>query len=252
VTTLLIDGDTVVYRFACGGQKSFDWGNGVVSSHTDLSTAVKRVDSYVELLQERLKGDQIIMALTDPEHNYRKDILPTYKGLRPAEKPIMWADLRAHVQSSYRSYIKPSLEGDDILGILATHPKLVPGKKVIVAIDKDMRTVPALHHNPDTGKSFEVDEPTADYWHLFQTLTGDVVDCYAGCPGIGPVKAERIIGGPDFIRSWGVEPAWRAVVETFEKRGLTAEDALVQARVARILRTTDYDFKAKRPILWRP
>ena len=36
----------------------------------------------------------------------------------------------------------------------------------------------------------------------------------------------------------------------FEKKGLTESDALVQARVARILRASDYDFAAKKPILW--
>jgi DNA polymerase I len=36
------------------------------------------------------------------------------------------------------------------------------------------------------------------------------------------------------------------------KEGLTEDDALLQARLARILRADEYDFKAKRPILWEP
>ena len=45
---------------------------------------------------------------------------------------------------------------------------------------------------------------------------------------------------------------WARVVRTFESRGLTEEDALVQARVARILREGDYDFAERQPILWSP
>jgi DNA polymerase-1 len=41
-------------------------------------------------------------------------------------------------------------------------------------------------------------------------------------------------------------------VEAYAKKNLTADDALVQARVARILRHTDYNFKTKEPILWTP
>ena len=38
----------------------------------------------------------------------------------------------------------------------------------------------------------------------------------------------------------------------FVKAGLDEEAALVQARVSRILRASDFDFKAKQPILWKP
>ena len=45
---------------------------------------------------------------------------------------------------------------------------------------------------------------------------------------------------------------WAAVVATYEKAKLSEGDALTQARVARILRASDYDFKRKEPILWQP
>jgi hypothetical protein len=40
--------------------------------------------------------------------------------------------------------------------------------------------------------------------------------------------------------------------EAYEKKKLTAEDALRNARLARILRWDDWDRKKKEPILWRP
>ena len=39
---------------------------------------------------------------------------------------------------------------------------------------------------------------------------------------------------------------WKAVVETFEEKGMTEEDALQNARLARILTTDDYDSEKKR------
>ena len=41
-------------------------------------------------------------------------------------------------------------------------------------------------------------------------------------------------------------------VETFEEKGLTEEDALINAQLARILTTNDYDHEKKEPILWTP
>ena len=89
---------------------------------------------------------------------------------------------------------------------------------------------------------FEVTQEQADYNHLLQTLTGDSVDGYSGCPGIGPKRAEKILETCD----------WDSVVSAYNKAGLEEQDALVQARVARILRWGEYDKRKKEPILWNP
>ena len=68
---------------------------------------------------------------------------------------------------------------------------------------------------------------------------GDRADNYAGCPGVGDVTARKLLEK---------DCSWDTVVSAFEKVGLSEEDALVQARVARILRNTDY--KGTQVILW--
>jgi len=45
---------------------------------------------------------------------------------------------------------------------------------------------------------------------------------------------------------------WSAVVDAYESKGLTEEDAVMQARMARILRAEDWDFGKKAPRLWCP
>lgn len=75
-----------------------------------------------------------------------------------------------------------------------------------------------------------------------QTMIGDTADNYKGCPGIGIKTAEKL------FNKYGA--TWDTVVKSFKNAGCTEEDALVQARVARILR--DEDFKDGKVKLWTP
>ncbi|WP_211876477.1 hypothetical protein [Plastoroseomonas hellenica] len=128
----------------------------------------------------------------------------------------------------------------------------------MVSIDKDMKTVPGLYVNADKRDLGALDSSVAqaDYWHMYQTLIGDTTDGYTGCPGIGPKKAVAILEPftdreerPGLVDRAG---AWKRIVEVYEKAKLSEAEALVQARVARILRASDYDFKAKAVKLWTP
>lgn len=248
--TLLIDGDCVVYKFACGLQKQFDWGEGVTSQSADADAGRRFIDHYLEELSDLFDGAPIQIALSDPTSNWRIGVLDTYKANRSDfVKPIIWAELRAHMESQFNVRVRPTLEGDDVIGIMATHPSILPGDKVIVGIDKDFKTIPGRHYNPSTREHFAITEPEADWWHLYQTLVGDVVDNYKGCPYVGPVKARRYLGDPG---EFSLETMWSCVEMAFESRGLTPEHALQQAQVARICRHTDYDFNRKRVIPWQP
>lgn len=254
--TLLIDGDTVVYKFACGLQKDIDWGDGVTSHHADSKAGRELVDEYLAGIEREFDGARIVIALSDPQANWRIGVLETYKQNRKDfVRPLLWEELREHLRYRYEVFQRPTLEGDDICGILATHPKIINGEKIVVGIDKDLKTIPGHHYNPNTREHFVITETEADWWHLYQTLVGDVIDNYKGCPYVGPVKAPRIIGTrAQALRdpSWSAASFWPRVVEAFESKGLTSEHALQQAQVARICRHTDYDFNRKKVILWTP
>jgi DNA polymerase-1 len=238
--TLLIDGDVFAYQFACAAEVATHWGDDFWTLHADAKTAKERLDTFLSELKTKLEADHIIIALSDRTRNYfRKQLLPTYKANRDkVRKPIILNELRSHLEANYQSFERPGLEGDDVLGILATSTKIVKGEKVIVTIDKDLKTIPGLHYNtnkPELG-IYSITEDEADYWHLFQTLVGDSSDGYSGCPGIGPKKAETLLFD---------SPTWAAVEQVFQKAGLGSEEAKVQGKMARILRAQDYDFKKK-------
>jgi len=80
-----------------------------------------------------------------------------------------------------------------------------------------------------------------------QSLMGDAVDGYKGCPTVGPKKAEALLG---FAESF--EDMWEIVKNTYVKNGLTELDALIHAQVARILRFGDYNKKTKKINIWTP
>lgn len=254
--TLLIDADVVAYEAAAAKEIAIDWGDGHWTWHVNPDEVKAAVKDKIDQIMSKLDGDEVKLCLTDSVGNFRKSVLPTYKGNRAStKKPLVLMHIKDWMIEELGAYFRPGLEGDDCMGILSTMKS--PGEKIIVSIDKDMKTIPGLFcRNTDNWDIVEVSEDEADFWHMFQTLTGDTTDGYSGCPGIGPKKAEVILNTA--VAEMGIHGGnrsaqlWEAVVKTFEKAGLSEAEALVQARVARILRATDYDFKKKEPILWNP
>lgn len=256
--TLLVDGDAVVFRVAAATSKEIDWGDGIVTKHTDKEAAKGRIAECIHGWLETLKADEAVLAFSDND-NFRKRIFPEYKAHRTDEKPLAYRELVAWAKEEWKSYVRPGLEGDDVLGILATGDKIIKGEKIVVADDKDMKGVPCKLFRPwaGDGSVLSINEAQADYWHLYQTLIGDTADGYPGCPKVGPVKADKVLGEYTLSRSgeaakMNVAEAWGFVLDAFLKAGMTAEYALAMARCARILRRSDYDLNKKEPILWTP
>jgi DNA polymerase I len=157
------------------------------------------------------------------------------------------------MMDAHPHHLIEGLEADDVMGILATTDKY-SDRAVIVSIDKDMRTIPGRHLNPakDT-RIVTVTPDEADYAWMTQTLVGDSSDGYKGCPGVGPVGAYKILPalGRRSEGEW-LKRAWPLVVSAFAGKKLSEDDALMQARMARILRRSDYDKTTKEVILWHP
>lgn len=256
---LLIDADVYAYQAASACEVATDWGDGYWTWHCDINEVKATFLRSIEELMDTFGADDKVLCLTDSEGNFRKKILPTYKGNRSnIKKPLVLKEIRNWLVEEHGAYLKPHLEGDDCLGILATMK--TREERIIVSIDKDMKTIPALVSRGDPADLRQIEPDEADYWHMYQTLTGDTTDGYSGCPGIGPKKAEALLDKDHLWKTFGTsyedEPwprlRWECVVAAYESKGLTEADALVQARVARILRSSDYDFKNKEPILWTP
>lgn len=266
--TLLIDGDILVVSTGAVLEQEVDWGNDEWTLTCDVGEVKTTVIATIRRLERDLDADRSIITLSQGT-TFRHDMFDGYKKGR-GRKPVGTNEVKRWLIEEHGAKYKPGIEADDVMGILATNPRLVPGEKIIVSQDKDMLTIPGkLYRN---GEIITVTEEEATFNWFMQTLTGDTTDGYPGCPGVGEVTAREALTGclgwepyeHTFLtgkrkgetesrwRSITMPSLWEAVVSQFEKAGLTAEDALLQARLARILRNEDYDHAKKEAILWNP
>lgn len=256
--TVIIDGDVVVYRVAEAVADTFDMSTEEDDEYiyrnigwANKQAAADTADRMIDEICKACKADKLVICLSDMESNFRKVLNPSYKGNRKSIKPILYNWLRQYLTDNYKIYERPTLEADDVIGILATSDKIIKGDKVVWSLDKDFKTVPCKFHRASPNgkdKSEIITKEAADWWFMYQTLIGDRIDGYTGCPLIGTKRAKKILGE---IGEKTLEEMWKLVVESFEKEGLTEEDALLNARMARILRVEDYDFKNKEVKLWK-
>ena len=255
---LLIDGDIVIHRLASVLEEPIDWGDDIWGLYADFKQAKQQIKEDIETLIDHAKlgylefhklsattplpDIPVSIALSDSNRNWRHTILSSYKKNRSGKrKPILWKPLREHLLNEYNAIMWPNLEADDVLGILSSnHAK---SKPIIISEDKDFKTIPCFFYQPSKAQLSCISKTEADRHHLTQTLVGDSADGYKGCPGVGPVKAKRILK----------KGIWEEVVDAYEKTGSTEYDALVQARVSHILRfATEYSKPTGKVRLWNP
>jgi len=237
--TLLIDGDIVVYQYSSTVEHEVDWGNDVWSLWADAKEAQQLILQYIDILVDETAADDFIFCFSDKD-NFRKDIDSNYKSNRKGKrKPVCYKALKQWITDEYKTETWDRLEADDVMGIMATSDMLA-GEKVIVSEDKDLKTIPGLLWR--SGEMLNISQEEADYNHLYQTLVGDATDGYPGLRGVGDKRATELLK----------TPTWETVVKAFEKAGQDEKDALVQARLARILRASDYNFEFDQPIIWSP
>lgn len=249
----VIDADTMLYRISLSAEMC---AKGQGMNGEDMWFVVRDLkDCYEEAVQsfdamcETIQAQDAILCLSDARC-FRYDVLDSYKANRArTRRPPMMVKLRQEIldRQPFQALNIKRLEADDVAGILSTTLQIKAEKEpVVISEDKDLLSIPGWLHRK--GRTFEVTLEEANRAHLYQTLLGDYIDGYKGCPGIGAKRADKILDtfGPT------VKGMWEGICEAFLGKGLTVEDALVQARVARILRASDWDASKKEVILWTP
>lgn len=254
---LLIDGDVWIYRAAVITAeiiKVLDEAGTVytVKHECNIEEAKNYFRNFVRTLEKELGATEpSLITISCSECNFRRELFPKYKATRPS-KPIGYGVIKEWVEQNYPIKTLYSVEADDVMGILGTSKTAKSVKdideRIIVTIDKDLRQInECLHYNPDKDEEgiIKLTKEEADRMFYSQILTGDTVDNYKGCPRVGAVGAKKLLDNNT------PEEYWQAIVAEFEKKGLTEQDALTQARLAKILKSDDYDFKNKKVKLWK-
>ena len=239
---LLIDCDFLAYKAAQACEEGIDFGNDVIIAQSNFSNVLKIFERELKKVKTAMMDDEMILYFSSPE-NFRKKIYPDYKGHRNRRKPLGYRRLVNYCRDNYTFVCRDGLEADDAIGIDATNPRYASLDNIVVSPDKDMKQIPGVLWNL-TDEVEEITKEDGDRWHLIQSLAGDPTDGYAGCPGIGVKRALDLLNKHD--------SKWEAICQAFRERGLSDDDALINARLAKILQHENYDYDREEPILWTP
>jgi DNA polymerase-1 len=235
-----LDGDILAYRAA-------HWAD------------VEGVDELEDRLAHDISAwtpngvDKAVLCFSCPRHaNYRRDFWPKYKAHRDSSKSPDSLDYALEIlYSNSKSACVDRLEADDLMGMIASGES-----GVAVTIDKDLRTVPGWHWNPDKEEEpVYVDLEDADMFFYTQWMTGDTTDNIPGLWRVGPKKAEKIlVNTPRDEWEEKILDMYRNETrpETKQVDMSPEEFALSMARCVRILRKGEYDKQSREVTLWNP
>jgi 5'-3' exonuclease len=204
---LLIDIKNALYRVAYAS-KSLDEGVLILMRH--LGDWIKRFSPR-----------QIVAAWDAPRNEvWRRDVSPSYKN-RDGSRYIedygsRIIDMIPIVRNLFEdlgvvNLSKDRMEADDL--IYACASMVNPQRCVIVSSDSDMAQIPhtlgnVSVYNAQDG-NFMV--PTSI---MVKALAGDKSDSVDGYPGIGKVKANRIIAEHDYRKRFFDEHGWDTLQES--------------------------------------
>jgi DNA polymerase-1 len=241
--TLLIDADHLIHSACAACECDIRWDEWINTLHLEQADVKDFITMRLSYWRELAGDDGVVMCFSDYP-TFRHQVNQQYKANRIGKrKPLGLRDIRQWVQEEYHHRICAGLEADDVLGLLATNGSYP--RPIIVSIDKDMRTVPCSLLAGDQVETVTLLEANRNW--MKQALTGDTTDNYPGLKGVGPVTAEKMLGPAATLPEM-----WDTVVAAYQKAGRTMMDALMNARMARILRHGDYDFHTGEIQLWDP
>ena len=235
---LLIDADYIVYKSCAAAETEVDFGEDLIVVTSKFSDVMKNINRELDKIKKEFFDPTLILFFSDHK-NFRKEIYPDYKGPGALQISCGYKRCVNRLKEEYQTIIMPTLEADDSLGIFATGNR----DCCIVSPDKDLRQIPGqlwdMKNDPIT-----ITKEEGRRWHYIQTLAGDQTDGYAGVPGYGVETSAKLFEEKGYY--------WDTVVSAFESKGMTFEDALLNARLAKILQTEDYSYEFNRPIPWYP
>ena len=241
-TTLLIDADVLAFEASVVAEESIQWKEELWTVHADMALAKARVINRIEEFKDTLRCKDYILCLSD-RANFRRKLYPDYKANRSKSRlPIILRQVKQWIIDELGGLLWANLEADDVISILATS---MEEETIIVSIDKDFKSVPGIFFDYNKGEYHQPSLEEADNFHLIQTLTGDSTDGFSGVPKVGAVTAKRLLDKEGYT--------WETVAKCYKDAGLTEQDALMNAWMARLLRSENYNIETKTiEKLWTP
>ena len=243
--TLLIDADWLIFSSCCACQEDTQWNEWEHTLHSDVRDCLNLIENRLDVYRTIAESKHDIVMCFTSYPTFRHEIFPDYKINRIGKrKPLALKDTINKVKERYECITYPNLEGDDVLGLLATNGRY--DNPIIVSVDKDMRTIPCKLLAAEEVEHITQKKANRHWFEM--SMAGDAGDGIQGIKGMGMVTASKTLADtPDTI-----EALWDKVSKTYIKKGHTLADAILNARLTRILREGDYNYQTGEVNLWKP
>lgn len=204
-TVLLIDGENILHQ-------SFHKFEKLKSTDGKPSGAIFGFFKSLHMYLTRFESDEVYISFDNGHSPVRMKLLPNYKGHRKnisvdyeslqSQKAIIMKMLgMLRINYIFDKNNNTLYEGDDFLAYLAIK-KFQSEKIILISSDKDF--------NQLLNKNLRIYNPRKDEiirlgnckdlfgYHAHETveylaMVGDISDDISGFPGIGPVKARKIL-----------------------------------------------------------
>ena len=135
--TLLIDADWLIYSSCCSCEQDIIWDDHLHTLHCDERDIHEMIDSRIEYYQAIADDkNDVVMCFTEYP-TFRHQLFLDYKANRKNKrKPLALYAIIEQISQRYESVSYTGLEGDDVLGLVATSKRY--SNPIIVSPDKDM------------------------------------------------------------------------------------------------------------------
>lgn len=246
----LIDADSLLYKIGFAMESKVDWDcTDEYDYYSNFDSQVDSLKSKVDNIMRATGCDDYELWLTG-SGNFRNDNPLGYKQNRVGvRKPTDFNELKKWMIDNMNTHIAIGIEADDMVVYLKDTNY---DKYILCAIDKDvLYQCEGRHYNYGKEVTVSVTAHEAIWFAYYQTLAGDITDGYKGCPGIGDVKAKKILLEADNatrLKDMTIDRMyWNFIVSAYEDKGLSEEEAIQTMRLANMKQ-----YNGKEVRLWNP
>lgn len=209
---LLVDGENILHQ-------SFHKFEKLKSTDGKPSGAIFGFFKSLHMYLKRFEPNKVYITFDNGKSEYRKKLLPDYKGHRKniaidyeslqTQKAIIIKILgMLRIPYIYDKKKSSDYEGDDFLAYLAIK-RFQSEKVIIVSSDKDFNQLINKNvkiYNPRKDELVRLESCKELFgYHSHETveylaMVGDTSDDIPGFPGIGPVKARKILDNGNIFK----------------------------------------------------
>lgn len=174
----VIDGDSICY----------------LCSKDTLEESLYNVNSIISSIMEETGSNYYYLFLSEGPY-FRHSINLEYKNKRIISPLKYLKTLKAYLKEEFGAVSYPNVEADDmvayVMSITDSEPK---ASYISCAIDKDViNQVVGTHFNYKTHENIITKYEEARRFLYKQVLMGDSTDNIKGIPGVGEVKADKLL-----------------------------------------------------------